>query len=233
MFNKKVAQQIKSFVYGLVCLSVLLGASSSFANEKDPWEGFNRGVFTFNMTLDHYTLKPVAKAYRFVTPEVVRTGVSNVFDNLGEPINFGNNLLQLKFEAAGVDLARFIFNSTFGLLGTFDVATKMGLERNNQDFGLTLAHWGVPSGPYVVLPFLGPSTVRDATGKVPDYFMEISPFPHDVSARNTTFGVGILDTRARLIPLEDMIVGDPYIFIRNAYLETREFKIKGYVEDDF
>lgn len=200
---------------------------------KDPWEGFNRGVYKFNDTVDRYSLKPIAKGYEKITPKFVRTGVSNVFDNLGEVRNFGNNVLQFKLHDAGVDLARFGFNSTFGVLGFFDVGTKMGLQRSDQDFGLTLAKWGVPSGPFVMIPFLGPSTVRDATGKVPDFFMSVSPYVNDNGVQYSMWGGGILDTRTRLLSLEKMIVGDPYIFIRNGYLETREYKIKGYVEDDF
>lgn len=216
------------------CLAFTIISSPSWAEDSvDPWEGFNRGVFKFNDTVDRYTLKPIAKGYQWVTPEIVQTGVSNVFDNLGELQNFGNNVLQLNFRDAGIDTARFAFNSVFGIVGIFDVATKMGLERSDQDFGLTLAHWGVPSGPYLVIPFLGPSTVRDAPAKIPDYFMSIEPFPNDIPARNITWGMSIINTRAGLLHLDSLIVGDPYIFIRNAYLETREYKISGYVEDDF
>lgn len=217
----------------MVCLA--LGASiSCFAEDiQDPWEGFNRGVYKFNDTVDRYTLKPIAKGYIWITPQFLQTGISNMHDNLGEIKNFGNNVLQLKLRDAGVDLARFGFNSTFGVLGFFDVGSKMGLERSDQDFGLTLAYWGVPSGPYVMLPFLGPSTLRDAPAKIPDFFMAVDPYINDNTARYSTWGVEILDTRARLIPLEKVIVGDPYIFMRNGYIETREYKIKGYVEDDF
>lgn len=200
---------------------------------KDPWEDFNRGVYKFNDTVDRYSLKPIAKGYEKITPKFVRTGVSNMFDNLGEARNFGNNVLQFKLHDAGVDLARFGFNSTFGLLGFFDVGTKMGLQRSDQDFGITLAKWGVPSGPFLMIPFLGPSTVRDATGLAPDFFMSVSPYINDNGVQYSMWGGGILDTRTRLLSLEKMIVGDAYIFIRNGYLETREYKINGYVEDDF
>lgn len=217
----------------LIACLILTPLSQSWAETNDPWEGFNRGVYKFNDTLDRYTLRPIAKGYDWITPKFVKTGVSNMVDNLGEVQNFGNNVLQFKLHDAGVDLARFGFNSTFGVLGFFDVGTKMGLQRSDQDFGLTLAQWGVPSGPYLVLPFLGPSTVRDASGKVPDFFMAVDPYINDDGVQWGIFGVDVLDTRTRLLPLEKMIVGDPYIFMRNGYLEHREYKIKGYVEDDF
>ena len=141
-----------------------------FGENEDPWESFNRKVYRFNDVLDRWALKPVAKGYRKVTPDVVEDGVHNVFRNLGEARNLANNLLQLKMHDAGVDTARFFFNTTFGLLGFFDVATKMGLQRNDEDFGQTLGAWGVKSGPYVVLPLLGPSTVRDTVSLYPDSF---------------------------------------------------------------
>ena len=230
--GKKKANKFFKQISISVCLSFAV-FGNCWAQTNDPWQGFNRGVYKFNDTVDRYTLKPIAKGYQKITPKFVQTGVSNMVDNLGEVRNFGNNVLQLKLHDAGVDLARFGFNSTFGLLGFFDVGSKMGLQRNEQDFGLTLAHWGVPSGPYLVLPFFGPSTVRDATGRVPDFFMEITPYINDRGVEYSIWGTEILDTRARLLSLEEMIVGDPYIFIRNAYLETREYKVKGYVEDDF
>lgn len=214
-----------------MCLGISMSCWAE--NTQDPWEGFNRKVYKFNEVLDRYTLKPVAKGYHWITPQFLQTGISNMHDNLGEISNFGNNTLQFKWQDAGVDIARFGFNSTFGLLGFFDVGSKMGLKRSNQDFGLTLAKWGVPSGPYVVLPFFGPSTLRDAPALIPDMFMSVGPYINDTAVKYSIWGAGIIDTRARLLPLEKMVVGDPYIFIRNGYLENREYKIKGYVEDDF
>lgn len=235
--NIKENQFLKSFLL-VICLgAVSVGCSSKGSqntNEtNDPWENYNRSMFTFNSVVDHYTLKPIAEGYQWVTPVFIQTGVNNMMENLGELQNFGNNVLQLKIHDAGVDVARFAFNSTFGVLGFFDVGTKMGLKRSDQDFGLTLAHWNVASGPYVVLPLLGPSTVRDAAGKVPDYFMSVDNYINDTGVTLAIWGVDIVNTRAKLLPLDKMIVGDPYIFIRNAYLENREYKIKGYVEDDF
>lgn len=214
---------------GLALLSV-----QGQASEEDPWESFNRPIFKFNDTLDTYALKPLAKGYRAVTPQVVDDGVSNFFANIGEIKNCANDLLQGKFHAAGVDTSRFLLNSTIGLLGFFDVATKAGLQRNNEDFGQTLGAWGVPSGPYLVLPFFGPSSPRDAVGLVPDTYAGLKWTVDDVSTRNSLWGADVIDTRADLLPAEKVISGDKYLFIRNAYLQNREFKVQdGKVRDDF
>lgn len=205
-----------------------------FGENEDPWESFNRRVYRFNDVLDRWALKPVAKGYRKVTPDVVEDGVHNVFRNLGEARNLANNLLQLKMHDAGVDTARFFFNTTFGLLGFFDVATKMGLQRNDEDFGQTLGAWGVKSGPYVVLPLLGPSTVRDTVSLYPDSFTSQYRYINDVPVRNSMFALNLVDTRASLLTAERLITGDKYRFIRNAYLQNREFKVQdGNVVDDF
>lgn len=205
-----------------------------FGENEDPWESMNRAVFRFNDTLDRWALKPVAKGYRAVTPDVVEDGVHNVFRNLGEVRNLANNVLQFKMHDAGVDTARFFFNTTFGLLGFFDVATKMGLQRNDEDFGQTLGAWGVKSGPYVVLPLLGPSTVRDTASLYPESFTGPYRYINDVPVRNSMFALNIVDTRAKLLTAERLISGDRYRFVRNAYLQNREFKVKdGNVVDDF
>ncbi|MFI8743916.1 VacJ family lipoprotein [Pseudomonas sp. NPDC077186] len=212
----------------------LLPAMAQAASEDDPWEGFNRAMFRFNDTLDTYALKPVAQGYQAVTPQFLEDGVHNVFGNLGDVGNLANNLLQGKLHDAGVDTGRLIFNTTFGLLGFFDVATPMGLQKNDEDFGQTLGAWGLGSGPYLVIPFLGPSSVRDATGKLPDSFLEPYPYMGHVPTRNVTRAVDVVDTRASLLSAEKLISGDKYIFIRNAYLQNREFKVQdGQVEDDF
>lgn len=217
----------------LVGLS-LLPAMSQAASEDDPWEGFNRPIFRFNDTVDTYALKPIAQGYRAVTPQFVEDGVHNVFGNIGDVGNLANNLLQGKLHNAGVDTSRLIFNTTFGLLGFFDVAKHMGLQKSDEDFGQTLGVWGLDSGPYLVIPFLGPSTVRDAAGLVPDSFVQPYPYMDHVPTRNVTRGVEVIDTRANLLQAERLISGDKYIFIRNAYLQNREFKVKdGEVEDDF
>ena len=204
------------------------------ANEEDPWQGYNRFMFRVNDNVDTHTLKPLAKGYQAVTPQFLEDGVHNIFRNIGDVGNLANNLLQGKLHDAGVDGGRLIFNTTFGLLGFFDVGSAMGLRRSDEDFGQTMGAWGLNSGPYVVLPLLGPSTVRDAFGKVPDSMLTAPAYIDHVPTRNVVRGVQAVDLRASLLKAERMVSGDKYIFIRNAYLQNREFKVRdGDVEDDF
>ena len=218
----------------LACAVLAALPMLAHAAEDDPWEGVNRSIFTFNDTLDTYALKPAAQGYQYVTPQFLEDGIHNVFNNIGDVGNLGNNLLQGKLEDAGVDTSRLIFNTSFGLLGFFDVATRMGLQRNDEDFGQTLGAWGVNSGPYVVLPLLGPSTVRDTAAILPQSYLQPYGYMDHVPTRNVTRGVDVIDTRASLLSAEKLISGDKYSFIRNAYLQNREFKVKdGEVEDDF
>ncbi|MBO5393689.1 MAG: VacJ family lipoprotein [Pseudomonas sp.] len=218
-----------------VCAGVaMMPLAANAATEDDPWEGFNRVVFKFNDTLDTYALKPIAQGYQFITPQFLEDGIHNMYRNVGDVRNLANNVLQVKPHAAGVDTARLLMNTIIGVGGFFDVGTKMGLQRNDEDFGQTLGYWGLSSGPYLVLPLLGPSTVRDALGIYPDSYAEPYRYMHDVSARNTVAGMKIIDARANLLSAEKLITGDKYIFIRNAYLQSREFKVKdGQVVDDF
>ena len=218
-----------------VCAGVaMMPFAANAATEDDPWEGFNRVVFKFNDTLDTYALKPIAQGYQFITPQFLEDGIHNMYRNVGDVRNLANNVLQVKPQAAGVDTARLLMNTIIGVGGFFDVGTKMGLQRNDEDFGQTLGYWGLSSGPYLVLPLLGPSTVRDALGIYPDSYAEPYRYMHDVSARNTVAGMKIIDARANLLSAEKLITGDKYIFIRNAYLQSREFKVTdGQVVDDF
>ncbi|MEE4677712.1 VacJ family lipoprotein [Pseudomonas alliivorans] len=226
-FIKRLAQL--SFCAGMVLVPIVAQAA-----EDDPWEGVNRAIFRFNDVVDTYTLKPLAKGYQYFAPQFVEDGVHNFFNNIGDVGNLANDVLQAKPAAAGVDTARLIFNTTFGLLGFIDVGTHMGLQRNDEDFGQTLGYWGVGSGPFVVIPLLGPSTVRDAIAKVPDTYTTPYRYIDHVPTRNTALGVNLVDTRASLLSAERMISGDRYTFIRNAYLQNREFKVKdGQVVDDF
>jgi len=196
--------------------------------------GRNRAIFRFNDTVDTYAFKPLAQGYQFITPQFLQDGVHNFFNNIGDVGNLANDVLQAKPRAAGVDTARLLLNTTLGVLGVFDVGTRMGLQRNDEDFGQTLGHWGVGSGPFVMLPLLGPSTVRDAISKYPDSYTAPYRYVNDVPVRNSAFGLSLVDTRASLLSAERLINGDKYIFIRNAYLQNREFKVKdGKVEDDF
>lgn len=209
---------------------------SKHKHPEDPWENWNRKVFKFNDTLDTYALKPVAKGYGKVTPKPVRRSVRNFFGNLGEPKNLVNNLLQGKPSAAGTDISRFMLNTTFGLLGLFDVASKMGLERSSEDFGQTLGKWGVGSGPYVVLPLLGPSTMRDAPALIPDTYTTIYPY---MSRERYRYGLAAgeaVSLRESLLSAESFLggAGDKYTSIRSVYLQNREYRVRdGEVDDEF
>ncbi|WP_372981978.1 VacJ family lipoprotein [Marinobacter sediminum] len=201
---------------------------------SDPYEGWNRKVFRFNETLDQWFLKPVAQTYRTVTPNIIDRGITNFFNNLQEIRNLANSLLQLKGESAVVAAGRFTYNTVFGLAGFFDVATAFELPERPEDFGQTLGYWGAGSGPYLMLPLLGPSSPRHFGGMVTDIVVLPSAWdtvesPTDLYAR----GVQIVDKRADLIPAESFISGDSYIFVRNAFLQRREYLIKdGKMVDD-
>ena len=179
---------------------------------------------SFNETVDKAVLKPVATAYTDVLPSPVRTGVNNFFANLGDAWSFVNNVLQLRAEPALNSLVRFNVNTFFGLGGVLDIASEMRIERSKQDFGLTLARWGVPSGPYLVLPFLGPSTVRDTAGLPADWYGDLARQVDPVSDRNMLYALRIVDTRASLLNAGNVLEGaalDKYSFTRDAYLQMR------------
>ncbi len=202
---------------------------------SDPFEPVNRAVFSFNETADRYVLKPAARGYRAVTPDPVENGIARMFDNLGEIVNVANALLQGKFVQAGNDSGRFLVNSTVGVAGFFDVAQVMGLEKNDgEDFGQTLGVWGLRRGPYLVVPFLGPSTLRDAPARYADSFLNPVRYVDHVPTRNTIIGTSLLSTRARLLEAEKLTRGDKYIFVRDVYLQRRVYLIRdGQVEDTF
>ena len=204
------------------CASIPPGAGT---NPADPWEVYNRHMFDVNDRVDRAVFKPVAQAYEAVLPQDVRVCVNNMFLNLLEPVNAINNLLQGKPSEAMSDLCRLAVNSTVGLFGCFDVAAKAGAPRSNEDFGQTLGRWGLQPGPYFVLPFLGPSSVRDAFGRLFD-FLGTDPlwYIQDIPVRNTLVGVRLVDTRASLLPAEKVLEAaalDRYQFIRDAYLQLR------------
>ena len=195
---------------------------------RDPLERFNRSMFAFNDAVDKAVAKPVAKAYVKVTPRFVRTGVSNVFNNLNTLGTAVNDVLQGKMKQAGRDSARFLMNSTLGLGGLFDPATPAGLELNDEDFGQTFGKWGVKPGPYLMLPLLGPSTFRDTVGKLADQFTYPVYWLEDDSTRLIIRGVSLLDMRADLLDLDEQLEQsyDRYAFVRNAWLQRREFQVK-------
>lgn len=206
----------------------------SGSSSKDPMEKLNRSLFRGNLTADKYIFKPVASAYRKITPEIVDTSVTNFFQNLGDIGNAVNNLLQFKVGDAVKDTERFVFNSTFGIGGLFDIATEMGLEKHHEDFGQTLAVWGVDSGPYIMLPFFGPTTLRDATAK---FSVDSLLKPTNYSAKKLEFlAVEKIDKRADLFSTEEAFKNfssDQYSAVRDAWLQRREYLIRdGKVDED-
>lgn len=219
-------------------LAALLVASvpvTAFAVDSDPLEPINRKIHTFNDKADTYVLRPLAKGYRTVTPQPVERSISRFFGNLMEVNSTFNSVLQAKFGKAAHHGGRFLINSTVGVLGFFEVAEPMGLERiDGEDFGQTLAVWGVGSGPYIVIPFLGPSTLRDGPSRYVDTFLDPVLTMDHVPTRNTVQGVSVISGRASLLDAEALISGDKYSFMRDAYLQRRAYLINdGVLSDDF
>jgi len=192
-------------------------------HDPDPWENFNRSMYGFNSALDKAILKPVAIGYKNITPTPIQKGVSNFFSNLGEVGNIFNNLLQGKADATVSSSWRFLINSTAGWFGIFDVASELGLSKQKEDFGETLGYWGISSGPYLVLPLFGPSTLRDSTDVLVDFYtpgaQEFFHLPWDESL--ALDGLDLIETRVSLLSLESLIIGDEYEFVRDVYLQTR------------
>ena len=217
---------------GCIAATELLGAallagcaSGPQANPADPFEGYNRAMSRFNDDLDVAVVKPVAIAYRDAVPGVARQGVTNVFANLGDAWSFVNNLLQFQLEGAFNSAVRFSVNTVLGIGGLFDIATEAGVERHKQDFGLTMARWGVPSGPYLVLPLIGPSSVRDTAGFAVDGQGNLlSRNVNDVPVRNSLYVLRTVNTRTNLLGVTsvlDYAALDKYAFTRDAYLQMR------------
>jgi phospholipid-binding lipoprotein MlaA len=207
-----------------VALALALSACASTGNPRDPLEPINRGIYHFNDGVDHLIVKPAAEIYRGVLPQFVRTGISNFFSNIGDVIVALNNLLQGKVAEAGSDVARVAVNTTVGILGFLDVATELGLEKHNEDFGQTLGYWGIGEGPYLVLPFLGPSTLRDTVGLVVDYKTNPVTYVDPNRDRNALYGLWFLSRRAELLETTRILETaalDPYEFVRDAYLQRR------------
>lgn len=212
------------------CLVAVSGCATldGPTDAHDPWERFNRGMYTFNDKVDRAVLKPVAKGYRAITPNAVEKGISNFFGNLGEIRVIANDILQLKLVRALSDTSRFVVNSTIGIAGLFDVATHMGLDKHDEDFGQTLGRWGAGTGPYLVLPFFGPSSVRDGIGLVGDYQIDPIGEVDDRDKRNALYAVSIIDNRAQLLEAGEILdeaAFDPYIFLREAYFQRRRNQV--------
>lgn len=228
-----MSNTLKRSVVAIAVTSALAGCAvvppNSGENPNDPWETFNRQTHAFNMTMDEYVLHPIAKGYADYVPTPVQEGVSNFFSNLGEPGNMLNNILQGKFKQGAVSFARFLINSTVGIAGLFDVASRMELEYSPEDFGETLGSWGVGPGPYIVWPFLGPSTVRDTVALPVDWAMEPTTYVFWDRDERYPYAIGlgvlrVIDTRAKLLATDAMLQTalDPYVAVREAYLQNRE-----------
>jgi len=215
------------------CASIPAGVAPS---PHDPWEPFNRSVFEFNEGLDAYLLKPVVAGYRFVLPEFVRDGIYNFFSNYSDIYTALQNILQGKPDYAFNDLMRVVVNTTFGLGGLIDMATPGGLPKHKEDWGQTFGVWGIPSGPYVVLPFFGPSNVRDTFGTAADlesdYLFRLLP---DVALRNSLTGLRVVNARNTYYEAGDLLDGaaiDKYSFVRDAYIQRRQYQINEGREDE-
>ncbi len=220
---------------GVVGLLTLLGACATGpdANPRDPLEPFNRGVWKFNDAVDGAVVKPVAEVYSDVTPDLVRTGVSNFFGNLSDFWSFVNATLQARPQEAVQNLARFNVNTILGLGGLLDIASEMGIDRTRLDFGQTMGRWGVPSGPYLLLPLLGPSSVRDAAGLGVESRGDLVMGINHVPARNSLYGLRVIESRANLLRASSMLEGaalDRYSFTRDFYLQRRENQIRSLID---
>ncbi|MGH8445393.1 MAG: MlaA family lipoprotein [Solimonas sp.] len=211
---------------GAVLAAMLLAgcAHNSPYEPADPLERVNRPIYAFNTTADKYVLRPVAKTYVDYVPAPLRIGVSNFFDNLFYPTVVVNDALQAKFKQSGLDLTRFVLNSTFGLAGLLDPATMVGLAKNDEDLGQTLGYWGIGEGWYLMLPLFGPTTNRDLVGRVGDNWTAPLQYADlDIGPRIGITAVQAVDTRSQLLDLDSVLDQqlDPYVFIRTAYLQRR------------
>ena len=219
-------------LYFLIILISPLLISADEVN--DPFEEINRKTYEFNESLDKNILKPVAEVYSNFPPKV-KKGVTNFFNNLEEVDTFINQLLQGKPKESINDLSRFVINTTIGIGGIFDVASKMGLERHEEDFGQTLAVWGVGEGPYIMLPFLGPSTLRDTLSRPVSSFLSVTFHMTEDDVNIALKSIDALETRERLLDVESLLSGDKYVFVKDAYIQSMYYEIKDGIDvkDEF
>lgn len=220
----------------LLCTALFVSGCAtvppSRRDPRDPWQSMNRAVWKFDIGLVHKVAIPVDHAYKRATPHFARVGLGNIFDNAEYPIVFVNDLLQAKFKTGLEDIGRFLMNSTVGLGGLFDPATQAGLAKNDNDFGRTLGTWGIPPGPYLVVPFLGTSDVRDLLGRVPDGYLSPPSYINSIWIYLGVESAYVIDTNHRtVVPtyrlLQSQHPFDPYAFARNAYLQRRHYLIHG------
>jgi len=233
------ARRLRLARFAVIAAALTAGVSCAHIDgdpdPSDPWERMNRGTFRFNEGLDRWVVEPVAKGIDFVTPDPVERSIRKFFDNSMIPIHFGNALLQFKPVSAVEELARFVVNTTIGIAGFFDPATHFGLEAHREDFGQTLGYWGVPPGPYLVLPVFGPSNPRDTVGLTADTFSTVYPWFMPIYA---SFSIGVgqrLNWRSLAldqIAAEREAALDYYVAVRNAYMSYRENQIRDQEEDE-
>lgn len=225
-----ICRKLLLIIVLFACCGLSACATYSADNPADPYESYNRKVFAFNMVMDKTVLRPIAKSYEFVTPNFVQHRVTHVFANLDNVTTVFNDFLQFKFAYASVDLWRLVINSTLGLGGMFDVASKFGLPKHNEDFGLTLAYWGAPRSSFFVAPLLGPSTLRDTFGSAIDLLSlnyAIWRWINPSWLQWGLYGLELVNKRANLLvsdPLVDQAF-DPYAFVRDAYMQQRNQQI--------
>lgn len=235
MNRSSAMNAIISIVLVWSCFFCSFSVAADQASDADPYQNINQKIFSFNKSLDDYIARPLAKFYVAVTPDFVERGISNVFGNLKEVTNVFNDVLQGKFSQALNDAGRFGVNSTLGVAGLFDVASLLSLKKSEgEDFGQTLGYWGVPEGPYLMLPLIGPSTLRGAPSKVVDRITD----PLDYLSHNTdriiVRGTKLVSMRASLLEYDNLISGDSYTLVRDVYLQRRAYQVTdGAVEDEF
>lgn len=231
------------FCFSAFLLSAMMTGCATVATDpRDPWEGFNRGVQSFNDTLDDYAMKPVAKGYQWLTPDFVDQGISNFFNNIRDIRVTINDVLQWKLKQGGMDFSRFLINTTAGVAGFIDVATMLDLPKHDEDFDQTLGYWGVPTGPYLVLPFFGPSSIRGAAGLAGDAAMNPLTYSFVLGSAAATWGsfgaytVDVIDRRADALGFEKIVseaAVDRYEFFRDSYLQRRRYLVNdGNIEED-
>lgn len=223
-----VVNLVKSTILGVLLVS------STLVLANDPWEATNVRIYAFNKAVDGWLLRPVAIVYNNGVPTIIRQGIGNFFSNIDDVNVLANNVLQLKLQDAMSDSGRLLINTTVGIGGVIDVASSVGLAKNEEDFGQTFGRWGIGAGPYVVLPFFGPSSVRDSVGMVLDTAFNPIQYHNDESTRNALNAIKQLDNRASVLSMENLISGDEYLFVREAYLQQREYLVNdGAYYDDF
>tara|TARA_Y100000741_G_scaffold324494_1_gene275429 strand:+ start:716 stop:1411 length:696 start_codon:yes stop_codon:yes gene_type:complete len=216
----------------VIYLLIIFSSISVVSEEvNDPFEEINRKTYAFNEKLDEILVKPIAETYSKAPPKI-KNGVTNFFNNLEEVDTFINQLLQGKPKKSLNDLTRFIINTTIGLGGFIDVASKMGLQRHEEDFGQTLAVWGVNEGPYIMLPFLGPSTLRDTVSRPVSSFLSVSFHMTETDVNIALKSIDALETRERLLDVESLLSGDKYSFVKDAYIQSIMYEVKDGINVD-